>query len=90
MLAERIFTLEADEQPILCFPAVSYKEAQSLLKEHWLLSDLRAVKARPKPVWDGRAKLKVRNASPEETERFSREAKASDDDLPIVYLVPLA
>lgn len=89
-MGERVFTLEADGQPILCFPAGSYKEAQRLLKEHWLLSDLRTVKSRDRPVWDGRAKLKVRNASPEETERFSRAPKAPDDELPIVYLVPLA
>jgi hypothetical protein len=63
-MGERIFTLEADGQPILCFPARSYKEAQSLLKEQWLLSDLRTVRSQDRPVWDGRAKLKVSNALP--------------------------
>ena len=84
---ERVYTLEADGQPILCFQAASFKEAQSLLKEQWLLSDLRTVKFRDTPVWDGKARLKVRNALPEEAERFTREAKPGEEDLPIVYLV---
>ena len=63
-MEDRVFTLEADGAPILCFPAGTHREAQSLLKEAWLLSDLRTVKARDKPVWDGQAKLSVRHATP--------------------------
>ena len=89
-MEDRVFTLEADGAPILCFPAGTHREAQSLLKEAWLLSDLRTVKSRDEPVWDGQAKLSVRHATPEEISRFSRERKdAAEDDLPIVYLVPL-
>jgi hypothetical protein len=89
-MEDRVFTLEADGAPILCFPAGTHREAQSLLKEAWLLSDLRSVKSHDKPVWDGRAKLSVRQANPEEISRFSREKKDNtEDELPIVYLVPL-
>ena len=89
-MEDRVFTLEADGAPILCFPAGNDREAQNLLKEAWLLSDLRTVKTRDKPVWDGRAKLSVRPATTEEISRFSREKNDSaQDDLPIVYLVPL-
>lgn len=71
-------------------PAATHREAQSLLKESWLLSDLRTVKSQDKPVWDGKAKLSVRPAAPEEISRFSREKKDNaEDDLSIVYLVPL-
>jgi hypothetical protein len=89
-MEDRVFTLEADGAAILCFPAGTYREAQSLLKEAWLLSDLRTVKSCDKPVWDGQAKLSVRPANNEEISRFAREKKDNaEDDLPIVYLVPL-
>jgi|KBSSwiStaDraftv2_1062776.scaffolds.fasta_scaffold393479_2 hypothetical protein len=89
-MQERVFTLEANGIPILCFPAGTHREAQSLLKEVWLLSDLRTIKSRDKPVWDGQARLSVRQATPEEISRFTREKKdTTEDDLPIVYLVPL-
>ena len=88
--ADRIYTIEIGGRAILSFPAKTLREAQSLLKEAWLLDDLRAVRSQGVPVWDGKTKLLVRNANPAEEARFSREAKHNeDDDLPIVYLVEL-
>ena len=85
-----INTIEIGGRAILSFPAKSLREAQSLLKEAWLLDDLRAVRSQGVPVWDGKTKLVVRNAGPAEEARFIREAKHNeDDDLPIVYLVEL-
>jgi hypothetical protein len=87
---DRVYTLEIGERPVLAFPARSFREAQSILKEDWLLSDLRAVKSQGMPIWDGKAKLVVRNADETEAGRFAREAKHNEeDDLPIVYLVEL-
>ena len=87
---DRIYTIEIGGRAILSFPAKSLREAQSLLREAWLLDDLRAVKSNGVPVWDGKTKLVVRNANPAEEARFLREAKHNeDDDLPIVYLVEL-
>ncbi len=88
--ADRIYTIEIGGRAILSFPAKTLREAQSLLKEAWLLDDLRAVRSQGVPVWDGKTKLLVRNANPAEEARFIREAKHNDaDDLPIVYLVEL-
>jgi hypothetical protein len=87
---DRIYTIEIAARAILCFPARTLREAQSLLKEAWLLDDLRAVRSHGVAVWDGKAKLVVRNANPAEQARFLREAKHNEsDDLPIVYLVEL-
>ena len=88
--ADRVYTIEIGGRAILCFPAKSLREAQSILKEAWLLDDLRAVRSNGVPVWDGKTRLVVRNAEPAEEARFSREAKHNEaDDLPIVYLVEL-
>jgi hypothetical protein len=89
-LPDRIYTLAIGERAILTFPARSLQEAQSLLKERWLLSDLREVRSKGAPVWDGKEKLVVRNALSHESDRFQRGAKsAAGDDLPIVYLIEL-
>jgi hypothetical protein len=88
--ADRVYTIEIGGRAILSFPAKSLREAQSLLREAWLLDDLRAVKSNGVAVWDGRTRLVVRNADPAEEARFVREAKHNDaDDLPIVYLIEL-
>ena len=87
---DRVYTIEIAARAILCFPARTLREAQSILKEAWLLDDLRAVRSQGVPLWDGKARLVVRNANPAEEARFLREARHSDsDDLPIVYLVEL-
>jgi hypothetical protein len=88
---ERVYTLLVGGRATLAFPAHSLQEAQSLLREEWLRSDLREAKSDGEPLWDSQAKLSVRNALPDEMARFEREAKnlPADDDLPIVYLVQL-
>jgi len=88
---QRIYVIEIENSAVLCFPAAGFKEAQSLLKEEWLRADLVALRSMGKPLWDGQAKLRVRQADGAETGRFDRESKslAEDGDLPIVYLVDL-
>jgi len=88
---DRVYTLEIAGKPVLAFPARSFREAQSLLKEEWLKTDLRETKSDGAPLWDGSAKLSVRNADGAESARFAQEVRRVDaDDLPIVYLVPLS
>jgi hypothetical protein len=88
--ADRIYTVEIGGRAVLTFPAKSLREAQSLIKEAWLLDDLRELKSRGARLWDGKEKLVVRNARPDETVRFERRVKSAEgDDLPIVYLVEL-
>ena len=86
--SDRVYTLEIDGKPVLTFPASSFREAQSILKEEWLLNDLRELKSQGASVWDGKTKLVVRNADTAESGKFGRESKRNNgDDLPIVYLV---
>jgi hypothetical protein len=85
---DRIYALVIGERAVLAFPAHSFREAQSLLKEAWLLDDLRALQSAGAPVWDGKTKPVVRAAQPAEIDQFARGSKDhSGDDLPIVYLV---
>ena len=88
--AEKVYVLEIGGEPVLAFAASSHREAQSLLREEWLRSDLRDLRAGGKPVWDGAVKLTVRHASAEEAERYAagvKDAPGDSDDLDLVYLV---
>jgi hypothetical protein len=88
MSDDRVYTLEIDGKPVLVFPAQGFREAQSLLKEDWLLDDLRALRLNGAAVWDGKTKPVVRNADVVEGERFAAGSTAeAGDDLPIVYLI---
>ena len=85
---DRVYALEIGGRAVLTFPAHSFREAQSLLKEAWLLDDLRALKSGGETVWDGKTRLTVRNADAAEIGHFERGSKHhTGDDLPIVYLV---
>lgn len=90
-MADRIYVLEIGGRAILCFPAVSLQEAQSLLNEEWLRIDLRQLRSCGRALWDGHEKLQIRNADAAAISRFEREAKLlpDKDELPIVYLVDL-
>ena len=88
--SEKVYVIESNGVPILAFAATSHREAQSLLREEWLKSDLRKLRTGGKPVWDGTVKLTIRHAGVEEAERYAAGAKAApedEDDLTLVYLV---
>jgi hypothetical protein len=88
MSDDRVYTLVIDGKPVLAFPAHSFREAQSLLKEDWFLDDLRALRLNGTAVWDGKTKPVVRNADLVEGERFAAGSAAeAGEDLPIVYLI---
>ena len=57
-------------------------------REHWLQDDLKRMTTGHRPLWDGKAPIKVRRARLTETTYFD-EAKAENaaGDLPLVYLV---
>ena len=88
--SEKVYVIESGGVVILAFAATSHREAQSLLREEWLKSDLRDIRVGGKPVWDGVTKLTIRHAGMEEAERYAAGTKAApdeDDDLQLVYLV---
>ena len=88
--SEKVYVVESAGVVILAFAATSHREAQSLLREEWLKSDLRELRVDGQPVWDGTTKLAIRHAGVEEAERYAAGAKAApddSDDLALVYLV---
>ena len=89
---ERVFVLVIDGAPILAFQARSMSEAQQLGREVWLLEDLKRLTSARIPLWDGKAPIRTRSARPDEAARYQRgelDARQSDDDLPLVFLVEL-
>jgi len=80
--------LEIDGQPILAFRAATFRQANELIREHWLQDDLKRMTTGYRPLWDGKAPIKVRRAHLAETAYFD-EAKVEHaaGDLPLVYLV---
>jgi hypothetical protein len=82
-----IFTIEIGDTPTLVFEAKNLREAH----EPWLKSDLAETKSDGITLWDGKAKLRARMASHDESAMFA-EAKNSgepSDGLMLVYLVEL-
>ncbi len=90
--SEVIYVLEISGRPILAFSAASQREALSLRHEQWLRDDLREAQVRGAALWDGKAKLSVRTATPAETAQYSENSEPSTNgsgDLVLVYLVEL-
>ncbi len=74
----------------MVFGAGNHAEAQSVLKERWLLDDLRELKSSEAPLWDGKQQLTVGNASAAERNKYQRELKHHQhEDLPMIYLIDL-
>jgi hypothetical protein len=89
--AERAYTLLAGDRPILCFGAVTFREAQQLTQEHWLKGDLLSHQSNAESLWDGTARLSVRRSTADEEAILSQAAKDAnpDDGLLLAYLVEL-
>jgi hypothetical protein len=86
-----MFTIETGGTPTLVFEAKNLRDAHELCDEQWLKGDLAEAKCNGFPLWDGKAKLRARIASPDESAMFA-EAKNSgepSDGLMLVYLVEL-
>ena len=86
-LSPAIFVLEIQGSTILAFKASTFRQANELGKEGWLQEDLKRMTVGHRPLWDGKAPIKIRRAQPEEAARYA-EAKAENaTGLPLVYLV---
>jgi hypothetical protein len=86
---DKVYVLEIGGLPILAYEADSFNNARGLIKEQWLLSDLKEARSNRVALWDGKSPLTVRNSSVQESEIFAAgkvEAKETDDML-IVYLI---
>jgi hypothetical protein len=88
----RVFALLVDSKPILMFEATSLSEAAQLRSEKWLHEELSQLRSNGAPLWDGKAKMAVRQADPSEKQIYiaaSGEATAPDGDLVLAYLAEL-
>lgn len=90
--APRVFTFSIGDKPILAFEANMFMEASQLCKEKWLHNDLVQLTSNGAPVWDGKAKLTIRNAIESEIAQYvsaAAAAKTADGELCLAYLVEL-
>ena len=90
-IQSKTFTIEVGGTPTLTFEAQNVREAHELCREQWLKEDLTDAKSEGAPLWDGKASLRARIATPDESALFA-EAKNNgqpSDGLMLVYLVEL-
>ena len=86
-----VFVLEINRKTILAFEAISDQEAKEFVQARWLKQDLRRLESNGKPLWDGKAKLKVGfavGAQVAEVKALLHNA-STGTELAIAYLVPL-
>lgn len=86
-----VYVLEVDGVPTLAFMAASNREAKELLKERWLMDDLRTTKSAGQSLWDGKASLRIGPAVGEQVEEIRRRLgeMPGADGLPMVHLVKI-
>jgi hypothetical protein len=90
-LLPSIFTIEIGDTPTLMFEAQNFREAHELCHEQWLKGDLTEAKCNGVSLWDGKAKLRARLASPDEIALFAEAKNTGEpsDGLMLVYLVEM-
>lgn len=90
-----LFTLTVGKRPILVFEAEDDIDADDIAKAGWLRDDLRVLESEGRPLWDGRARIRVREASDAEREIYRARCAAAVEDGDgdtgmIIYLVPVS
>jgi hypothetical protein len=86
-----VYVLEVNKRPILAFEALTGRDAKQLIHEAWLRQDLKRLRSNGRPLWDGKARLRVGvavGAQVSEVKALLREA-SKGTELAIVYLTPL-
>ena len=81
--------LEISGRAVVAFPARNHLEARQLPTESWFVADLSELRSNGKSLWDGKAPRRVRKALPAEVDEFNRVPAVDDDELTLVFLVPL-
>jgi len=66
-----VFTLDVAAKPVLTFEAANLREAAQLCYEEWLREDLMSLRSNDVPLWDVKALIRARYATPDETEHFA-------------------
>jgi hypothetical protein len=90
-LVPRIFTIDVDDRPTVTFAVQSLRQARELCREHWFKEDLSEAQSRGVPLWDGKAKMRVRYARPDEATRYAEanENRQPSEDMLLLFLVEL-
>ena len=93
-----MFTIEIGGKPIAVVDAIE-SDARELLEQSEFRDDLTSLTSGGKPLWDGKAALTMRPATPEEVDEFEdsafddedeEEMEEDDEEASTVYfLVPL-
>jgi hypothetical protein len=86
-----VFVLEIEQRPVVAFEATSAREARELAQERWLQNDLKGLRSNGQPLWNGKSRLRVGPAVGAQVDevRSAIRSVSSQDELAIVYLVPL-
>lgn len=87
-LSLSIFTIEADQKPILAFAAKKYEEAETFFRDEGRRAKLRLTISGGVSLCDGLTILRLRLATAAERARF-REGMAFAGDLDSVFLVDI-
>jgi hypothetical protein len=91
-LLPAIFTLDIGSRAIFSFEARNLREAHEICHEHWLRADVTRLKSNGAALWDGKARLRARYASPTEAavyREIARDAVQTSDEILLAFLVEL-
>jgi hypothetical protein len=96
ILPPRAYVVEIDGRPVVAYTADSGRQARELLHEAWFRDDLIELRSDGAPVWDGKAKLRVRPASDAEAAEFAAGSSVAakqqgngEGDSVLVFLIPI-
>jgi len=70
-------------------------QARELIESEEFREDLTVIQSEGKPIWDGKAKLELRPATPDEEEEFEdaddldEEDEADEDEPSVVFLIDI-
>jgi hypothetical protein len=87
-LSLSIFTIEADQKPVLAFAAKKYEEAETFFRDERVRTKLRSVSSGGVPLFDDLSILRIRLANAGERARYREKMTTSSiGDHAAVFLV---
>jgi hypothetical protein len=88
------FVIESGGRAVLAFRASNMKEAKKLCSRDWFAQELASFRSRGEPIWDGQAKLTIRQATDlehaeVEIAKAGEVARHEYEGYAFAFLVPL-
>jgi hypothetical protein len=88
ILSLSIFTIEADQKPVLAFSAKKYEDAESSFRDERVRTKLRSVSSGGVPLCDDLSILRIRLANADERTRYRKKKTTSSiGDHAAVFLI---